>query len=113
MPSALTHHVVTPVTGVPTVGLVGIGQSPRDDVRPEMAGLLPAGTQIIERGALDDITLRELSLMAPAAGDTVLVTRLRSGAEVRLAELGLRPFLLRAAGKLREQGADSQTAEPD
>ena len=41
MPSALTLHVVTPVTGVPTVGLVSIGQSPRDDVRPEMAGLLP------------------------------------------------------------------------
>jgi protein AroM len=91
---------------VPTVGLVSIGQSPRDDVRPEMAGLLPAGTQIIERGALDDITPRELGLMAPAAGDTVLVTRLKSGAEVRLAEADLGPFLLRAADGLREKGAD-------
>jgi protein AroM len=94
------------VSLVPTVGLVSIGQSPRDDVRPEIAGLLPAGTQIIECGALDDITPRELSLMAPAAGDTVLVTRLRSGTEVRLAEASLGSLLHRAAGELREQGAD-------
>jgi protein AroM len=91
---------------MPTVGLVCIGQAPRDDVRPEMAGLLPPGTQIIERGALDDLTPRELSLMAPAAGDIVLVTRLKSGAEVRLAEASLGPFLRRAVDELRGQGTD-------
>ena len=91
---------------MPTVGLVCTGQSPSDDVRPEMAGLLPPGTQIIERGALDDVTPGELGRMTPAAGDTVLVTRLRSGAEVRLAEARLGPFLRRAADELRGQGAD-------
>jgi hypothetical protein len=71
-----------------------------------MAGLLPPGTQIIERGALDDVTPGDLGRMTPAAGDTVLVTRLRSGAEVRLAEARLGPFLRRAAAELRGQGAD-------
>jgi protein AroM len=91
---------------MPTVGLVTIGQSPRDDVVPEMAGLLPRDTQIVERGALDGLAPAELRLLAPAAGDTALVTQLRSGEEVRLSGARVGPFLHRAVDEIRGRGAD-------
>src|ERR1700691_4788048 len=47
------------------VGVVTIGQSPRTDVMPDIAGPPPPGTRVIERGALDHIGLAELASLAP------------------------------------------------
>jgi protein AroM len=91
---------------MPAIGLVTIGQSPRDDVVPEMARLLPRDTQIIERGALDSLAPRDLSMLAPAVGDTALVTRLRTGQEVRVAEARLGPLVHNAVDEVRGRGAD-------
>jgi protein AroM len=89
----------------PVVGVVTIGQSPRTDVMPDIAGPLPPGTRVIERGALDHIGPAELASLAPACGEDLLVTRLRDGTEVTLAEARLVPLLQEAVDDVTGRGA--------
>jgi protein AroM len=89
----------------PAVGLVTIGQSPRTDVAPDIARALPPGTRVIERGALDRIGPAGLAGLAPASGEDLLVTRLRDGTEVTLAEARLGPLLQDAVDDVTGQGA--------
>ena len=99
LPKRLLDH------GPPVVGVVTIGQSPRTDVMPDMAAALPPGTRVIERGALDHARPAELARLAPACGEEVLVTRLRDGTEVTLAEARLMPLLQEAVDDVTGQGA--------
>jgi protein AroM len=87
------------------VGVVTIGQSPRTDVMPDIAGPLPPGTRVIERGALDHAGPAKLASLAPACGEDLLVTRLRDGTEVTLAEARLVPLLQDAIDDLTGRGA--------
>lgn len=87
------------------VGIVTIGQSPRTDVVPDMAALLPAGTPVIERGALDDAGPAELARLAPAPGEEVLVSRMRDGTEVGLAADRLMPLVQDAVDHVTGRGA--------
>src|SRR3984885_15845327 len=89
----------------PVVGVVTIGQSPRTDVMPDIAGPLPPGTRVIERGALDHIDPAELASLVPACGEDLLVTRLRDGTEVTLAEARLTPLLQDAIDDVTGRGA--------
>ncbi|HYM90450.1 MAG TPA: AroM family protein [bacterium] len=75
-----------------TVGLVTIGQSPRPDLIEEYEQALP-GARLIQAGALDDLSEPEIQVLAPGGGDEVLVSRLRTGREVRLARRHLEPHL--------------------
>jgi protein AroM len=75
-----------------TIGLVTIGQAPRADLAEEYAQALP-GVRIIQVGALDDLSEAEVLELAPEADDDVLVSRLRTGREVRLARRHLQPRL--------------------
>jgi protein AroM len=86
------------------VGIVTIGQSPRTDVVPDMATLLPAGTPVIERGALDDVRLADLARLAPVPGEEVLVSRMRDGTEVELAEARLLPLVQDAVDHVTGRG---------
>lgn len=67
------------------IGAITVGQSPRSDVVPEMVGLLGA-VELEQRGALDGLTTDEIAAISPEPGDYVLVTRLRDGSSVRIAE---------------------------
>ena len=60
------------------IGLVTIGQSPRVDLTPDLARLLP-GVRFVERGALDGLSQMECTGLAPEAGEEALVTRLSGG----------------------------------
>jgi protein AroM len=75
-----------------TVGLVTIGQSPRPDLIEEYERALP-GARLVQAGALDDLSEAEILAFAPGEGDDVLVSRLRTGREVRLARRHLDPRL--------------------
>jgi protein AroM len=75
-----------------TVGLVTIGQAPRPDLVEEYERTLP-GARLVQAGALDDLTEAEILALAPGPGDDVLVSRLRTGREVRLARRHLEPRL--------------------
>ncbi len=65
------------------VGFVTIGQSPRVDVVPEIKPLL-GNLEILECGALDGLTMKEIQELAPLEEDYLLVTRLRDGTQVKL-----------------------------
>lgn len=75
----------------PRLGIVTIGQTPRTDVVPEMAEVLGPGIEILERGALDGMDVRGVPALAPGPGDEVLVTRLRGGASVFVAQRHIVP----------------------
>jgi protein AroM len=68
------------------IGTVTIGQSPREDVIGEIVELLGADAQIIETGALDGLGRDAIRALEAAPGEPLLITRLRDGAEVRVAE---------------------------
>ena len=64
------------------LGLITIGQSPRDDVVPELRALLPEDVTIVEAGALDGLSKEEIP--PPQAPERTLVTRLSDGSEVQV-----------------------------
>lgn len=66
----------------PRLGLVTLGQTPREDIVPEMAAVLGPGIEILERGALDGLDAPAVSALAPGPDEQVLITRLRDGTAV-------------------------------
>lgn len=88
-----------------TVGFVTIGQSPRADIMEEFKLALP-GVRLLERGALDDLSDREIAALAPADGDAVLVSRLRSGGQVRLAHRHIDRRVQACLDRLADEGVD-------
>lgn len=60
------------------LGIITIGQSPRTDLTPELMPLLN-GVELVERGALDDLSNDEIAALVISADDEVLTSRLRDG----------------------------------
>jgi hypothetical protein len=83
----------------PKIGGLTIGQSPRVDVLPDFLGAIDADVEVIQCGALDNLTTEEIRKLAPGGDDDILVTRLRDGVEVTLSE---RLILDRMKGCVRE-----------
>ncbi|HYM69419.1 MAG TPA: AroM family protein [bacterium] len=88
-----------------TVGFVTIGQSPRPDLIDEFDRAL-ANVRLVQAGALDGLSDAEIAQFAPREGDAVLVSRLRSGREVRLAHRRVAPRVQAALSRLAAEGAD-------
>ncbi|MEM4932522.1 MAG: AroM family protein [Desulfurococcaceae archaeon] len=82
------------------VGLVTIGQSPRVDVVSEIRDILGDEIEILECGALDDLTREQISQLAPRGDEEFYVTRLRDGSEVRLAVGKIIPLVQGCISKL-------------
>jgi protein AroM len=111
------------------LGLATIGQSPRDDIMPQMLPLLPAGLDIRQMGALDGLTRKQIAELAPGPQDYVLHTRLRDGSAVtigreRIKSLlqsclkqlegeGANPIVLLCTGEVPELRSDVLLVEPD
>lgn len=73
------------------LGTVTIGQSPRVDIMPDIMPILGNNVEVIESGALDDLTKEDVAKMAPERGDYVLVTRMKDGSSVIVAERYITP----------------------
>jgi protein AroM len=86
------------------IGLVTIGQAPRDDVVPEMRELLGPHVEVLEAGALDGLTPEAIRRLRPARGDYVLVTRLHDGSEVVVAKRHILPRVQQCVGELEDRG---------
>lgn len=87
-----------------SVGLVTIGQSPREDILAAMFGPEPPA-RLVEAGALDGLGDTAIQSLAPCEGELPLVSRLRDGREVLLAEARLIPALQRAVERVVADGA--------
>jgi len=68
------------------IGTLTIGQSPRVDIIPELKEAIGFEVEIEQRGALDDLTWEEVKGLYPEPDDYILVTRMRDGKEVKIAE---------------------------
>jgi protein AroM len=89
-----------------TVAFVTIGQSPRDDMLPEMLERIGPGIEPIEIGALDDLDDDAIARLAPRTGDHTLVSRLRDGREVVMGKAWTRQRLVELMDDLDRRGLD-------
>ena len=88
------------------LGLVTIGQSPRDDVLPQMTPVLPDDLGIRQMGALDDLNPGQINELAPGPEDYVLHTRLRDGSSVTIGRGPIVPLVQACIDQLEEGGAN-------
>jgi protein AroM len=88
------------------VAFVTIGQSPRDDMLPEMLERIGPGVEPLEVGALDDLAPDAIAALAPRPGDHTLVSRLRDGREVTLGKAWVRQRLVELMHELDRRDLD-------
>ena len=95
---------------MPTVGVLTIGQSPRfDALGAEVAAVLGAGFDLVERGALDGLTAAEVEALAPGPDDQLLVTLLSDGRSVDVGKERILPLLQRQLQLLEEEDGVAAT----
>jgi protein AroM len=75
------------------IGFLTIGQSPRDDVVPQITQGFAQKIRVYEKGALDGLARSEILALAPDEGDAPLLTRLRSGSTVVVGKRKITPLL--------------------
>jgi protein AroM len=88
------------------VGLVTIGQSPRDDIVPDMLAQIGIDIDIVQRGAVDGLTHDEVRELAPQGDEPWAVSRLQDGTEVKLAKRELDSRMQRCVSELEHLGTD-------
>jgi protein AroM len=60
---------------------ITIGQTPRDDIVPELLATIGDSVDILELGLLDGLQPDDIAALRPADSEQQLVTRLRTGAQ--------------------------------
>jgi protein AroM len=88
------------------IGAVTIGQSPRTDVAPEFLKAFGGKPELLQCGALDDLSYDEVMELAPKSGDYILVTRMRDGTEVKIAESYIIERMRQCVRRLEEKGVE-------
>src|SRR5215212_1985744 len=88
------------------LGIVTIGQAPRDDIAALFAAHAPAGTKVILRGALDGLSDSEVNKLQPENGGDTLYTRLRGGRDVKISKKAVIARSPAALDRLRGDGCD-------
>jgi protein AroM len=85
------------------IGMVTVGQSPRSDVVPDMAALLP-DVEILEAGALDGLDRAAIARLAPEDDDEILVTRLADASSVFVGKAHVLPLVRARIAALEDLG---------
>ena len=85
------------------VGMVTIGQAPRDDVVPAMRNFLPETLQIVQRGALDGLSKPEIAAYTVDEGETGIITRLTDGSSVLLSHQKILPAMQTQVDRLVQE----------
>lgn len=85
------------------VGTVTIGQTPRDDVVPQLRAILGDQIEIVETGALDGLSEKAIKDGAASSEGALLVTRLRGGREIHLRKGFLIPRLQQCVSSLQDR----------
>jgi len=67
------------------IGMITIGQSPRNDIVQEMRDIL-GQVEIVERGCLDSLTREQIEGLKPKGKEHFLVTLLRDGSVVQVSK---------------------------
>jgi protein AroM len=61
-----------------------IGQSPRTDIMEDIKGIFAKDTKIIEKGALDGLSRKEINSLHPKENDYILISRLNDGTAAKI-----------------------------
>jgi len=88
------------------IGVFTIGQSPREDIVPEMSDIWGKHHDVLELGAIDPLGPSELGGLSPDPGEDLFVSRLRTGEPVTLGQRKLLPLLQQCVDLLEARGAD-------
>ncbi|MFQ3619691.1 MAG: AroM family protein [Spirochaetales bacterium] len=88
------------------IGAMTIGQSPRWDVAEEFLRAVGKEVELLQCGALDDLSKQEIEKLQPTSGESLLVTRLRDGTEVKIAEKHIHARMKQCVSNLLDQGAE-------
>ena len=86
------------------IGMLTIGQSPRDDILPSFMDIMGKGYEIVEAGALDDLTLDEIERVEFRPDDYLLVSRMRDGTEIKITKRLILPLMQKRINELEERG---------
>jgi len=86
------------------IGMLTIGQSPRDDILPTLMGILGDGYEIVEAGALDDMTHEDIQGIEFGPDDYLLVSRMRDGTEIKITKRFILPMMQKRIDELEEKG---------
>ncbi|MDP1750017.1 MAG: AroM family protein [Reyranella sp.] len=89
------------------LGIITIGQAPRDDIAELFVAQAPAGTRVILRGALDGLSDAEVDALPPLNGADTLYTRLRGGRDVKISKQAVINRSPAAFARLRADGCDA------
>jgi hypothetical protein len=91
-------------TNARRLGIITIGQSPRVDFTKDIIPILSSEFSIVEKGALDEYGYKEVfTRFSPIEGDEVLVTRMRDGEQINIAEKHIVPLIQDAIDKLEKE----------
>jgi len=88
-----------------TLGVVTIGQGPREDIRGLFAAEAPRGTRVILRGCLDGLSEVELSACAPVDDEDTLYTRLKGQRDTKISKQAVVARASTTLAALRSDGA--------
>lgn len=89
------------------IGFITIGQSPRVDIMEDVRKIIPANIEIIEAGALDEFSPQYIDKhLSPGKNSQFLVSRMRDGSQVEIAEEKIHYLLQNCVDKLNEKGCN-------
>ena len=88
------------------IGAITVGQSPRDDVTPDLTPILGSNVLLIEGGGLDGLSKEEILSMAPKEGDDVLVSRLNDHTSATFAERLILPRIQAQIERMEAEGVE-------
>lgn len=84
------------------IGLISIGQSPREDITKVLIKNLHHNVELIELGALDGLTNGEIKQLKPTEKNNTLVTRLSNGEFVYVDKKKITKLLQKQINKMEE-----------
>ena len=86
------------------IGMLTIGQSPRDDLIPALMEILGKDFKIVEAGALDDLTYEDIQKIDLNPDHYILVSRMRDGREIKITKKYVIPRMQKQLDKIESQG---------
>jgi protein AroM len=86
------------------IGMLTIGQSPRNDIIPGIMDILGEGYEIIEGGALDDYIMDDVKRIELKPEDYILVSRMRDGTEIKITKKHILPLMQAHLNEIEAQG---------
>ncbi len=86
------------------IGMLTIGQSPRDDILPGLMEILGKNVEIVEAGALDGKTMEDVKKIPLRTEDYILVSRMRDGTEIKITKKYILPMMQEKLDLLESKG---------